>query len=395
MLASTKTLLAAALAVAAAGCDHIPSDSCTLVAGSVCTWAGTGDTAFNGDGYHRVQTALDLPMDLEFGGPNGRAYILDWQNHRVRRVGAADVVETVIGTDTAGDGPTPGPTSGDETQDPGVPGITVSLTHPTNVVFNAAGMLILSAWGNDKMRRYDPVTGLEEIIAGGQPGFSGDTGDAKAAQLSQPKGAAVSATDGSLYIIDAGNARVRRIDGATNVIDTVAGSGTPGFGGDGGPPLGASFAFQDAAANAEPGGAVALDAGGRLYVADTLNQRIRRIDFNTGEIDTFAGNGTAGFSGDGGAATDASLNNPRDVAFGRDERLYIADTDNHCVRAVDTITGIITTVAGQPGQSGYAGDGGEAVGALFNRPFGIAFDATGDLYIADTFNNRIRKVTQP
>jgi len=129
-------------------------------------------------------------------------------------------------------------------------------------------------------------------------------------------------------------------------------------------------------------------------VADTENQRIRRIDLTAQTIETVVGDGTAGFGGDGGPATAAQLNYPRDIEFGPDGRLFIADTDNHRIRAVDLTTGIIQTVAGN-GDPGYAGDGGSALQASFHRPFGLGVDAVGDVYVADTFNNRVRRVVQP
>jgi sugar lactone lactonase YvrE len=197
---------------------------------------------------------------------------------------------------------------------------------------------------------------------------------------------------GALYVVDARNLRVRRIGTDPNAtIETVAGTGVVGASGDGGSPLAATFHFQEVSDNPEPGGGIAMDGQGRLYVADSWNHRIRRIDLTADLIETVAGNGTAGFSGDGGPATAASLNYPRDVEFGPDGRLYIADTDNQRVRALDLATGVITTVAGNGGQ-GFFGDGAPPTGAMLNRPFGIAFDAAGSLYIADTFNNRIRKV---
>jgi DNA-binding beta-propeller fold protein YncE len=175
-----------------------------------------------------------------------------------------------------------------------------------------------------------------------------------------------------------------------------------GAGGDGGPPLAAQFSFQrgldqtggDGGDNPEPGGAIAIDAAGRLYVADTENQRIRRIDLTLQTVETVAGDGTAGGGGDGGPATAAQLNYPRDVEISPDGRLFIADTDNHRVRAVDLTTGVIETIAGS-GAPGFAGDGGGARDAAFHRPFGIGVDAAGDLYVADTFNNRVRRVVQP
>jgi sugar lactone lactonase YvrE len=137
---------------------------------------------------------------------------------------------------------------------------------------------------------------------------------------------------------------------------------------------------------------VVCDGQGRLYVTDSLNNRVRRIDFNANIITTVAGNGAAAFGGDGGPAVDASLNNPRDLEFGPDGRLYIADENNNRVRALDLDTGIITTVAGN-GEAAFAGDGGPAVDASLNRPSGLAFDDQGRLYIGDTYNHRIRRVT--
>ena len=155
----------------------------------------------------------------------------------------------------------------------------------------------------------------------------------------------------------------------------------------------ARFFLQQADENPEPGGNIALGGDGRLYIADTFNNRIRRVDFVARTVETVAGNGEQGFSGDGGPATAARFNRPRDLELGPDGRLYIADTNNHRIRAVDLQTGTIETVAGD-GQPGFSGDGGPAGSASLHRPFGIAFDAPGNLYVADTFNNRIRRVTR-
>jgi len=143
--------------------------------------------------------------------------------------------------------------------------------------------------------------------------------------------------------------------------------------------------------NPEPGGGLALDGEGRLYLADTYNHRIRRIDFAAGTITTVAGNGTAGYSGDGGLALEAALNFPRDVEVTNDGRIYIADTDNHRVRLVEPERGIITTVAGD-GQAGFAGDRGPASAARLDRPWGVAIGPDGSLYVTDTYNHRIRRV---
>jgi sugar lactone lactonase YvrE len=383
-------VLAIAVGVAGAACGSDPPPGANpppCGPGLICTWAGNGDPAFYGDGLDRREAMLYWPMDLAFA-PDGRAYVLDWQNHRVRRVNADDTFETVLGTSDVGDGPD----SGDERTAPGVAGTNCNLNHPTDLTFDGDGRIVLAAWHNHKIRRFDPATGMEEVLSGAGPGFAGDGTPALGALLSMPKSVAVSRTTGAIYLADTRNFRVRRID-RDGVISTVVGGGQAGFAGDGGPPAAALLAFQMVSDNPEPGGALAIDDQDRLYIADTENQRIRRVDFAADTIETVAGNGTAGFSGDGGAATEASLAWPRDVALDGSGRLFIADTDNHRVRAVDLATGVITTFAGD-GNAGFGGDGGPAIAASLKRPWGITFDGSGNLFIADTFNNRIRMVTK-
>jgi len=380
--------LVLAVAVATLGCDSSSSSGslpCVPSPGTICTWAGTGDPAFSGDGEDRRAAMLYWPMDLAFA-PDGRAYVLDWQNHRVRRVNANDTFETVLGTDDVGDGPN----TGDERTAPGVAGTDCNLNHPTDVTFDRDGTVVVAAWHNHKVRRFDPATGMEAVVSGAGPGFSGDGTLAIGALLNQPKSVVVSPSTGAIYLADTRNFRVRRI-GTDGVIETVVGTAPAGFGGDGGPPLAAQLQFQKVSDNPEPGGGLALDDQERLYIVDTENQRIRRVDFAAHLIETVAGNGTAGFAGDGGPATDASLAFPRDVALGPDGKLYIADTDNHRVRAVDLATGVIDTVVGD-GTPRFGGDGGPPRAASLWRPWGITFDAAGNLYVADTFNNRIRVV---
>jgi sugar lactone lactonase YvrE len=385
-------LALASLALAACGTSsNAPPPPTCSGPGTICPFAGNGDAAFTGEAEPVLETSLYWPIDLEFA-PDGRAYILDWQNHRVRRVDADGRLRTVFGTDGIGDGPPPG--GGDETRPPGVLATTINLNHPTDLQFSPDGAtMMLAAWHNHKVRKMDVATNLEEIVCGAGPGFTGDGASDATALLNRPKSIAL-APSGDLYILDAGNLRIRRIAASSGEIDTVAGSGVRGSGGDGGPPLAAQFSFQMDGDNPEPGGSIALDAQGRLYVADTENDRVRRIDFQRGLVETVAGTGTHGASGDGGPATAAQLYHPRDIELSPDGRLFIADTENHKVRAVDPTTGIITTVAGT-GEIGASGDGGDARQATFHRPFGIAFDAGGDLYVADTLNSVVRKVVQP
>jgi sugar lactone lactonase YvrE len=204
---------------------------------------------------------------------------------------------------------------------------------------------------------------------------------------------------GNYFFIDQRNQRIRVIYRFAElreraVIDTIVGTGQPGFNGD---RLGAETQVNfPTGPNPEPSGGVTLDASGNLYFADTLNHRIRRVqfcssDFKCNIVTTIAGTGTPGYTGDGGPALRAQINYPQDLEFGPDGRLYFADTNNHVVRAIDLRTGTIVTVVGT-GVRGFAGDGGPALQAQLNRPFGIAFDPNGDLYVSDTFNGRIRRV---
>jgi sugar lactone lactonase YvrE len=355
--------------------------------GTICTWAGTGRPVFDGDGRGRLVSSFYWPLDLDFAA-DGRAYLLDWQNHRVRRVGLDGQLETVMGNDLVGDGPR----DGSDMSPAGAPGIDVELNHPTDLGFLPDGSVVVAAWHNHKVRRLDPVSGRVTVLAGSGPGKTGDGGPARQALLSQPKSVAVDPT-GNIFVTDSRNQRVRRIDVGSGIISAVVGSGMPGFEGDGADPMLARLFLQRVDENPEPGGNIALDGQGRLYVADTFNNRIRRIDFAAGMVATVAGNGQAGFGGDGRPATEAALNLPRDLEIGPDGRLYIADTNNHRVRVVDLSTGTIDTVAGD-GQAGFAGEGGPARAARLYRPFGIAFDPAGNLYVADTFNNRIRRITR-
>jgi len=382
----TRSGLAVALLLSAAGCADSGGDaaSCLDQAGVICTWAGTGKLGFNGDGKPAAESNLYWPVDLTIDRDLG-TYILDWNNHRVREVKKDGTLNTVIGTDFVGDGP-------DDLSDqmaPGADGTKVNLNHPTQFVPMADGTLTLVAWHNHKLRSYDPATGKVTVACGGPAGFAGDGGPAKMAKLNQPSQMVV-AEDGSQYIVDQRNQVIRRID-ADGIVSTVVGTPMmPGFDGDGGPANACLLSFPTGS-NPQPGGGLALDADGRLYVSDTLNQRIRRVDFETNEITTIAGTGKAGFSGDGGAAIKAKLNFPRKLTFGPDKRLYVGDQQNNRIRAIDLQTGNIETVAGN-GQHGFAEDGVLPTETSLSEPVGVSFDRDGAMYILDTFNSRIRRV---
>lgn len=353
--------------------------------GVISTWGGTGTSGFNGDGHHRRSSLLYWPVDLEFSATN-QAFVLDWNNHRVRRVTADNNFETIIGTEIPGDGD---PAMHD-LMAPGVPGTTVALNHPTDLLFQDDGTLLVMAWHNHKIRQWDPATGNVVVRAGRGMGFMGDGGPWAMALFKQPSKFVFDPAR-NLYIFDQANLRIRRVDAATGNISTIAGTGMRGFAGDGGDPLMAQFQVQ-VGENPEPEGALAMDGMTRLYVADTGNHRIRLIDFTANTITTVVGTGTAGFSGDGGPASAAQITSPRDIEIGPDGDLYIADTGNHCVRRVSRADGTIHTVAGTGGQYGFSGDRGDATQARLYRPFGISFDRDGNLFIADTYNSRIRRV---
>ena len=298
----------------------------------------------------------------------GNLYVADRYNHRVRRVGADGIITTIAGNGTPGHAGDGGPATDSE------------LHCPTGVALDAAGNLYIADSFSYRIRRVSTDGIITTVGGNGTLGCAGDGGPAAGAELSDPAGVAVDVA-GNLYIADYHNYRIRRVD-ASGTISTVAGNGAYGYDGDGGPATAASFS--------DPAG-VAVDAAGNLYIADSSNNRIRKVD-SDGIIATIAGNGTIGNAGDGGPATAARLSWPTGVALDAAGNLYIADTNNERIRRVDT-SGIITTVAGTEynGQSNN-GDGGIATSALFSRPLSVALDSAGNLYITDTGSDRIRQV---
>jgi sugar lactone lactonase YvrE len=240
-----------------------------------------------------------------------------------------------------------------------------------------SGNLYIAEWGNYRIRKVAPGGTISTVAGTGTPGYFGDGGAATSARLNAPTGVAGDPS-GNLYIADWGNYRIRKVTpGGT--ISTVAGNGTLYFG-DGGP---ATSAQLDG-----PRG-VTVDASGNLYIADNGNHRVRKVTPG-GTISTVVGNGTAGYSGDGGPAASARLNLPAGLAVDSSGNLYTADEEDCRIRKV-TLGGTISTVAGN-GTTGYSGDGGPATSAQLSGLRGVAVDPAGNLYIADTYNNRIRKV---
>ena len=259
--------------------------------------------------------------------------------------------------------------------------VTAPLLLPSAIAFDSSGDLYLAETANHRIRRVDAVTGLITTVAGnGMQGFSGDNGPAIAASLDSPQGLALDAAN-HLYLSDTHNHRIRKLDLSTGILTTVAGVGVPGFAGDN---------ARATAAQLNLPTALALDAFGNLYVADTANHRIRRIDAGTGLITTVAGIGVQGFSGDNGPATSASIDSPTGLAVSA-SALYLADTHNHRIRKLNLSTGILTTVVGT-GVPGFSGDSALATVAAIALPHGLTADSSGNLYLADTANHRVRRI---
>lgn len=328
--------------------------------GVMTTVAGIGTQGFSGDNGLATRAQLNDPFVLGIDSA-GNLYLADYGNNRIRKI-SAGIIMTVAGNGAGG-------FSGD-----GGSAVSAELHSPASVAVDSSGNVYTADSLNNRVRVIS--SGVINTVAGvGVSGFGGDAGPAASAQLSQPFGVALD-TAGNLYIADFGNARVRKISGGT--ITTVAGNGTAGFSGDSGHAVGAEL-------NGPSG--VAVDTAGNLYIADSANNRIRKVA--AGNITTVAGNGTAGFSGDTGSATAAELRNPTAVALDSTGNLYIADSGNNRIRKV---TGdIIGTVAGN-GTAGFSGDDGAAASAELNAPGGIVASSNGSILIADTANNAIRRV---
>lgn len=277
-------------------------------------------------------------------------------------VRGADVIVTVAGNGKAG-------FAGD-----GASATAAQLNFPWAVTSN--GNLLIADNKNARIRIV--AGGLINTFAGTASGFGGDGGRAVDAKLRAPSGIVFDSM-GNLFIADTANHRIRVVSTQNN-MDTYSGTGTAKFSGDGG--------LANVATFSSPKG-LAIDSDNNLYIADTGNNRIRRIDLKTGIVSTVAGS-SSGFSGDGGPATGAKLNSPADVTVAPDGTIYIADTDNHRIRMIDK-NGRITTFSGK-GTSGFGGDGGASLDAKFRSPAGVVADAKGNVYVADTGNNRIRRI---
>jgi uncharacterized protein (TIGR03437 family) len=336
--------------------------------GIITTVAGNGQIGFSGDGGPATSASLYFPMGVAVDTA-GNVYIADNANHRIRKVGPDGIISTVAG-DGYKDERGLGRFSGD-----GGPATSASLAAPYGVAVDAAGNLYIADMLNGRVRKVSPDGIITTVAGGGPEGVLGDGGPATNASLSA-YGVAVDLA-GNLYIPDR-SSRIRKVS-TSGIISTAAGR-LSGFSGDGGP-------ATNAALNGPQG--VAVDAAGNLYIADYFNYRIRKVN-SSGIITTLAGNGSYRFAGDGGPATTAPLYQPSAVALDAADNLYIAETLNNRVRKI-TPGGIISTAAGN-GLMQFSGDGGPATAAALLWPEGVAVDAAGNVYVADRGPRRVRKI---
>ena len=337
----------------------------------IFTVVGSGEAGYTGDGDAARRAGLNQPFDVALDR-QGNLYFSEANNHCVRRVErGSGLITTVAGTGTAG-------YSGD-----GGPASRAQLNSPYGVALDLDNNLYIVDRLNACIRMVEATTGIIRTIAGtGQPGYAGDGGPAHLAQFQEPNDIALDGK-GRVFIADVRDHRVRVVELASGMITTMAGTGEGGSGGDGGPATCATLLGPRA---------LAFDSTGDLYICLRNDHKVRKIDMRTGIIRTIAGSGERGYTGDHGSALRATFNGPKEIAVDRQDNIFVVDTENHCIRRIEADSGLVTTVAGT-GQAGGAGDRGPATAATLKRPHGACVDAEGNLYIGDSENHRVRFVS--
>ncbi len=332
------------------------------------TFAGIGTCCVgpNGDGGSATNAQLSLP-EATATDALGNVFIVDIANSQIRKVSPSGIISTFAGTGLAGYGGDGGAAN------------LAQLNYPRGVAVDASGNVFITDAGNNRVRKVNTAGVISTYAGTGVSGYTGNGGLAVNAQLSGLMGITIDIL-GNMYIVETG--RVRKINTA-GVISAFAGVGSWSYGGDGGPAINAQFNL--------PWG-IAVDLFGNVYIGEAYNNRIRKID-TSGIISTFAGTGVSGYIGDGGAAINAQLASPCGVAVDALGNVFVADYNNSRVRKINT-AGIISTFAGT-GVNGFSGDGGLSTNAQLYAPRGVQVDASGNLFIADETNGRVRKVTCP
>jgi sugar lactone lactonase YvrE len=336
----------------------------------ISTFAGTGAQGCAGDGRPATQAVLNNPFDLAFDA-DGHLIFSDTFNHRIRRIDArTGVIGTIAGTGERG-------FSGD-----GGPAMGAALNEPYGVAVDRAGTIYFADRLNRRVRRIDPSGTITTFAGDGSGRYGGDGGPAASAGLAEPNGLALDAAERHLFIADVADHRVRVVDLSTGIIGTFAGTGEGRHDGDGGPATRAGIFGARA---------VAFAPDGSLYVMERQGSSIRRV--RDGIVETVAGTGARGYSGDGGDARQAVFNAPKEMAVDRDGNILVVDTENHAIRSIDAATWVVRTIAGN-GTAGPGGDGGRATLAGLARPHGATVGPDGAVYIGDSENHRIRRLVR-
>ncbi len=338
-----------------------------LQAQTIRTLAGKGQAGFAGDGGPAVTALIANPYGLETG-PDGALYVCEIDNHRVRRVDLkTGEISTVAGSGMQG-------YEGD-----GGNALQAKLNQPYEVRFDGEGNIYFVEMQNNVVRRVDRKTRVISTVAGaGKRGFSGDGGPANQALLDRPHSIALD-SQGSLYIADIGNHRIRRVDLKTGRIETFAGTGERKPAPDGAPLEGTPLNGPRT---------MAFDRNGDMWLALREGNAVYRIDMKKRTLHHVAGTGEQGYTGDGGPAKEAKLSGPKGIAVGPDQAVYIADTESHTIRRIDPRTGRITTVAGDGTR--HDGPDGDPLRCGLARPHGVFAGADGAVYVGDSENHRVR-----
>ena len=334
---------------------------CTyLVQGqTITTIAGTGSSGFSGDGGIATSARLNLPFNITFD-KSDNIYIADTYNNSIRKIDSeTGIISTIIGT-------------ADKK-------LISELKTPTGLTFDNYQNLYIADLANLRIRKVNLETGSRMTLVGQRSETESPNINAS---LGGPFNVVFDKI-GNLYISINGDSKVSKVDFSTGKISNVAGTGVAGFSGDG------ILAKESQLSN--PTG-LALDGKGNLFISDSGNERIRKVDLSTGIISTVAGTGVTGYSGDGFEATKTQLSNPLGLAVDKQGDLYVVDRGNNRVRKINMSTGLLTTIAGT-GEEGYSGDGDLARNAKLSNPTGLAFNSQGELFIVDRGNNRIRKIS--
>ena len=397
----------------------------SIPTGTLGTVAGSGEPGYSGDGSTAQTACLNEPKGIALDR-EGNLFIADSENHVIRRVDAqSGIITTVAGCGGGQSGNVPpsqevsqpfdagsldpladtdspvmssystnsdisgmvryvGGQSSGATRFGGDGGLAnqAFLNFPSALVLDSQGVLYIADTWNHRIRRVDPHTKVISTVVGtGHGKFSGDGGSARSATLNEPVALAIW-NDTLLYIADQSNNRVRMVDLSTGIMSTVAGNGEAGYTGDGG------LATETGISG--PSG-LALDAEGNLYISDTFNGRVRKVEKTSGSIETFVGDGGEFRLELGVNEHSMSLSRPYDIALDTQANLFITDSDNHLIRKFQQEAGLVSRVAGN-GTAQFGGEGVAPDQTSLNFPFGVAVDSGGRIYIADTFNHRIRMI---